>query len=294
MDMPARLPQNLDAKEIQEQVDSLSWYHTLELGQGVVTPGVYDHRPYVPFYGLPRRLDGVSVLDVGAASGFFSFEMEHRGANVTATELPGWMDHDFGPDYRPDGTLDQLQTYLHDPFLFAREILSSQAVRRDISVYDLDSDGFGLFDLVFCGSVLLHLTDPIKALWSIRSVTREAAIIATEIDPTLQGKPMATFAGQPDGIVWWIPNRAGLEAMVESAGFTGWEWYSDFRLDYANGQQGGYHGVLRAWTTPGGRPSILDDSDAASEELIAQYRPRSTSRLSGPWSKIRAAARLPK
>jgi len=97
--MPASMPEKPDAQRIQEQVDSLSWYHTLELGQGVVTPGIYDHRPFLPFYGLPCRLVGQTALDIGAASGFFTFEMERRGAKVTATDLPEWMAHDFGPHY---------------------------------------------------------------------------------------------------------------------------------------------------------------------------------------------------
>ena len=34
------------------------WYHTIDLGDGVVTAGLYDHRPLVPAYGLPDDLDG--------------------------------------------------------------------------------------------------------------------------------------------------------------------------------------------------------------------------------------------
>jgi hypothetical protein len=41
----------------------------------------------------------MTVLDIGAASGFFSFEMERRGGLVIATDLPSMPDHDFGPVY---------------------------------------------------------------------------------------------------------------------------------------------------------------------------------------------------
>lgn len=39
------------ARDIQRRVEKLEWYHTIELGQGIVTPGSFDHRPYLA--GLP-------------------------------------------------------------------------------------------------------------------------------------------------------------------------------------------------------------------------------------------------
>jgi hypothetical protein len=79
-----------ELRRIQETVETLSWYHTVDLGNGVVTPGLCDHRPYPGSYGLPRDLSDKTALDIGAASGFFAFEMEKRGAEVTATDLPTW------------------------------------------------------------------------------------------------------------------------------------------------------------------------------------------------------------
>ena len=55
------------------------WYHTLDLGSGVVTEGMFDLRPVVDRYGLPARMDGMRALDVGTWDGFWAFEMERRG-----------------------------------------------------------------------------------------------------------------------------------------------------------------------------------------------------------------------
>jgi tRNA (mo5U34)-methyltransferase len=66
--------------ELAERVKLNGWYHTLELAPGVVTPGMFDLRPYVSRYGLPERLDGKRVLDIGTWDGFWAFEMERRGA----------------------------------------------------------------------------------------------------------------------------------------------------------------------------------------------------------------------
>jgi len=237
-------------------VERLTWYHAIDLGSGLVTPGIFDHRPYLPFFGIPEDLSGMTVLDIGAASGFFSFEMERRGGTVTATDLPSMQDHDFGPVYRAAVDIPGDDSYIRQPFLLAREILGSKVARREISVYDMTPESLGTFDFVLCGSVLLHLTDPVRALWKIRNVTSGMAIIATVIDPSPSSEPAAAFHGNRRGDVWWIPNRAGFEAMVQSAGFVGWEWFSEFRLDYRDGRTGHPHGVIRAWNTTARPPGL--------------------------------------
>ena len=217
------------------------------MGYGIVTPGHYNHRPYLKYYGIPDDLSGKNVLDIGAASGFFSFEMEKRGAKVTATELKTWMEHDFGPYYRPDRPLEELSCYLDEPFKLVKKIIGSNVRMKRINIYDISPKKVGEFDLVFCSSVLLHVTDPIKALRRIRSVTRDKAIIATGINKDDNTQPLALFSGLEGGNTWWLPNRAGLEAMVEAAGFSRFEWFSDFRLDYRDGRSGVHHGVVHAF-----------------------------------------------
>lgn len=233
-------------------VRSLRWYHTIDLGNGVVTPGDYDLRPYLDRYGIPEDLTGQTALDIGAASGFFSFELERRGARVTATELSEWADHDLGPRYQPELIPGQLRHFLNDPFEVAKSALGSRVERTKINVYDISPERLGLFDLVFCGSVLLHLTDPFRALLRIRSVTRRLAIIATAIQEDAGDAPQARFIGHPEAYTWWLPNRSCLETMARSAGFAKVEWRSTFRLDYPDGRAGLPHGVIHAWAGPQG------------------------------------------
>lgn len=251
-------------QKLLKAINALTWYHTIDLGGGILTPGFYDHRPYLDYYGLPKKLHNRSALDIGAASGFFTFELEKRGASVTATDLPTWLAHDFGPLYRPDLDPEQADRYLHGPFEFAHETLGSRARRQLVNIYDINPDTIGIFDLVFCGSVLLHLSDPIRALWRIQSVTREAAIIATVIQPLPGPEPLALFIGQRAGDGWWLPNRLAFEAMIECAGFKGWEWFSEFRLDYRDGGVGATHAVIRAWNTAE-KPALLSDTDLPAE-----------------------------
>lgn len=235
-----------DHEDIKKRAGELIWYHTIDLGHGFATPGIYDHRPFLKHFGLPRKLSGKTALDIGTASGFFAFELERRGASVTATELPRWMDHDFAPAYVPDLSEDQAVSYLKDPFLLAKEALDSRVERREINIYDISPETIGMHDFVFCASVLLHLTDPVRALRRIRSVTRETALIATAITRDDNTEQRAVFVGHDKAYTWWIPNRSCLEAMVRSAGFARVEWVSEFRLDFRNGGEGHWHGVVRA------------------------------------------------
>jgi hypothetical protein len=231
------------APDLSAQVQALGWYHTIDLGGGLVTPGAYDHRPYVGAYGFPRDLHGRTALDVGASNGFFTFDLERRGAVVTSTDLPQWDAHDFGPRYVAPMDAAAAEGLLHDAYRLAHTALGSRAERRLI-------------------------TDPARALQRLQAVTREAAIIATVLYPLATPEPIARFMGEPGGFTWWYPNRAAFEALVRSAGFTGYEWYSEFRLDYADGQPGPYHGVIRAWNTPA-RPAWLEDADPLPPNLIA-------------------------
>jgi 2-polyprenyl-3-methyl-5-hydroxy-6-metoxy-1,4-benzoquinol methylase len=85
----------LDRSSLVKLVDQTHWYHTIDLGNGVQTRGTFDLRPHLDKYGIPRDLTGKRVLDIGRASGFFSFEFERRGADVTATDVPTPWDKEF-------------------------------------------------------------------------------------------------------------------------------------------------------------------------------------------------------
>src|ERR1700730_2937290 len=58
-----------------QKVTDIDWYHTLDLGNGVVTPGYVDHRDQVDLYGLPASLAGKRCLDVATFDGFWAYEM---------------------------------------------------------------------------------------------------------------------------------------------------------------------------------------------------------------------------
>ena len=201
--------------------DAGSWYHTLELPGGVVTPGIFDLRPYVPAYGLPERLDGMRALEVGTWDGFWAFELERRGATVVALDLDDEAALDWPARRRP-ATFAPVRRGAG--FERARAALGSQAQREVCSVYDATPERLGTFDLVFCGSVLIHLRDQVLALERIAALTAPGGLFvsAEEYDPRLDLLPWPVSRYRADrdaAVVFWMPNRRGWRAMIHGAGF---------------------------------------------------------------------------
>lgn len=206
---------------IAARVRALKWYHTLELGPGLVTEGWFDLRPLVSRYGLPERMDGMRVLDVGTWDGFWAFEMERRGAQVVALDLDDERDLDWPPRRRPT-------RFSAEPrgagFRLAKEILGSDVERVNMSIYEATPADLGTFDLVFCASVLLHLRDQFLALERIAGLCRDRFISVEEYDRTssLVPFPVSRFLADREGaVVFWLPSIRTWKRMLRSAGFDG-------------------------------------------------------------------------
>ncbi len=187
-------------------------------------------REYWPFYYFPEKLDGLTVLDVGTASGFFALECARRGAAVTAIDV--W-----------DG---EFQRMVFDKSSGVRYVQKN--------LFEMD-EGFGQFDLVICGSVLLHIWDQVAALKLLRSVCRGVTVVATGIMAPERGSdhfPAAELVGQKAmggaGEYWttWMPNGLALERMMLAAGFPQSEYKGSFRLKSKPGKHGfdTPHGVV--------------------------------------------------
>jgi len=194
------------------------WWHHIELGYGIVTPGhcwecSYEtQRLLLEKLDLPKDLSGKSVLDIGAWDGFFSFEAEKRGASkVLAIDKLYRME-------KEGKSLDKGTK----GFEIAKEILASKVEYKIMDVMDLSPESVGKFDIVLCLGVIYHLKDLIRALEKIASVTNEMVIIESLFMNKGGNVPIAQFVETKlhgDPTVWWIPNRACLEAMVRSVGF---------------------------------------------------------------------------
>jgi tRNA (mo5U34)-methyltransferase len=199
------------------------WYHTMELAPGVVTPGWFDLRPILDRLPWPD-VNGRRCLDVGTYDGHLAFELERRGAaEVVATDLSDHAEWDWPARLRargPEALAAIAGAAKGRGFDIARELLGSRVRREQISVYELSAERLGEFDVVVCGSLLLHLREPLRALSAIRSVCRRHLLSAETIDVSLPRRdPVARLDGLSELCQWWTPNRAGHRRMVEAAGF---------------------------------------------------------------------------
>jgi tRNA (mo5U34)-methyltransferase len=210
-------PDTVDLAAARWLVDAVNkeggTYHRLDFGDGLVIEGEYEMSKFMPYYQLPEDLTGRTVLDVGTASGYFAIESERRGGQVTAIDI-----HD-------------------DTSLISQIIKTFQLGINYVTknIYDLDSS-FGQFDVVICGSLLLHLPDPVGALRALRSVTGERLILSSAAtnDSATTDQPVCHFFGdraaEADYWYYWGFSAFGLERMLLAAGFSRIENVQHFDL----------------------------------------------------------------
>jgi tRNA (mo5U34)-methyltransferase len=226
--VPAATGEELSPTEMQRIVDEHEfWYHTMDLAPGVTTPGWFDLRGVIDTMPWPN-VKGKRCLDIGTFDGHLAFELERRGASeVVAVDVEDHLLWDWPPDYR-DPDLQRDIGFSGPPkgagFRLAKELTGSKVDWRPISIYDLDPDELGTFDVVVCGSLLLHLRDPIRALEAVRSVTSGVFLSSEQIELWLsvlnRGKPRFTLNGSGKDCQWWNFNAAGHRRMLYAAGFS--------------------------------------------------------------------------
>ncbi len=198
-----------DIEKVKAEIADVNWYHRIDLGDGIVTPGVDDTPNRMAPLELPSDLSGKSVLDIGAWDGVFTFEAERRGASrVLATDSYCWSGEGWGTK---------------EGFLTASRILGSRADDLEIDVMDLSPDKVGTFDLVLFVGVLYHLRHPLLALERVASVTGDQLIFDSHTakvedpDPVMLFYPGTELNDDPTN--WWGANPPAVEAMLRDVGF---------------------------------------------------------------------------
>jgi tRNA (mo5U34)-methyltransferase len=208
------------------------WYHTIELPEGVTTPGFCDLRPFAGT-ALPASFGGKRVLDVGTFDGFWAFEAEKRGAaTVFALDLEKGTDADWPPNTAAENLAASEAQGLEwgSGFALAHRALGSGVQRVEGNVYDLTPDWLGgRVHTIVCSTVLQHLRDPIGALERIRETLLPGgelllldtySVAMTRLHPR---RPIADFRPAMPGskFTWWVPNLAALRGWATTAGFRG-------------------------------------------------------------------------
>jgi tRNA (mo5U34)-methyltransferase len=201
----------------------------MDLAPGVTTPGWFDLRPVVDKMPWPD-LVGKRCLDIGTYDGYLAFEMEKRGAaEVHAIDIEDHDLWDWPPDARPSVVGRDVRTAgfrgpkKGDGFRLASKILDSKVQWHAVSIYDLNPELLGMFDVITIGTLLLHLRDPVGALEAVRSVCAGHLMSSEQIELWLsiahRGRPIYRLNGSGQDCQWWLANARGHWQLLYSAGF---------------------------------------------------------------------------
>ena len=226
-----------------DDLNDCYFYHTMELpGFGLIRAH-WDLRGRFEEYIGGVDVAGKSVLDIGAATGFLSFEAEKRGAQVVSFDMdhgsqqtflpfkdkPYYRDHNrWAEDYSA-----QIEKWKNAYWLCHR-LLESKAKVHYGSVYNLPAS-LGAFDVVIVGSVLEHLSDQVSALASIARLTNETLVIVTPLleseEPIARFEPRAT--NPEHDYTWWTYSVGVYREVLGMLGFeittiTTGEYYHDY------------------------------------------------------------------
>jgi SAM-dependent methyltransferase len=184
--------------------EECDFYHTLELPISGLHHGQWDLRGRFDDYTLGVPLAGKTVLDVGTASGFLSFEAEKRGATVVgvdALSAAQWERLPFAQSlwFRDRPAWDASHTEYLDSikrsYWLAHRELESRACVYYGDAYDLP-ESLGSYDVVIVGQILVHLRDVIRALTSVSRRCVDTLIIAEGM--ILSDEPTSVLLGRAE------------------------------------------------------------------------------------------------
>lgn len=253
------------------------WFHSIDLGDGLVTPGRKPAQALAREFEALRLPDmtGKSVLDIGAWDGYFSFRCEALGAGrVVALDHYVWS-IDFPARYRYERecrSRGQRPAPWHEiPEVWKPDSLPGRA-GFDLAAAALDSkveplvadfqtvaaQDVGEFDVVLFLGVLYHVEDPLAALRKVAAVTRGMAVIETVmIDVSgYRRYPLAHFYPtdelDADPTNWWSHTPKALTDLCLAAGFRRVEhnppsWRGRAKRAAAPGRIRHRRGVVRAY-----------------------------------------------
>lgn len=216
------------AQETKHAVaENRHWYHTIDLGAGVVTPGHVDLRKVAPRV-LPADLSDRRAVDVGSFDGFWAFELERRGAEVVAIDTETIEANEWPPVNRMRLEREAMaaDVVLGRGFRIAAAALASRVRRETCNVYDLAPERVGgHVDFAFSGTILLHLRDPVRALEAIYATLRPGGEVrlfepfSALLSLRVPRRPVAHFKASGGNFNWWYPNLWSLLEWTRAAGF---------------------------------------------------------------------------
>jgi SAM-dependent methyltransferase len=212
-------------------LDDCFFYHTMELPDFGLVRGQWDLRGRFDDYVGGVSVAGKSVLDVGTATGFLSFESEKRGASrVVSFDLADarqqmfipFKDKPYYADYEQfvKDHAAEIETWKNAYWLCHRSLKSRAEVFYG-DIFRLPT-ALGQFDVAIVGAVLEHLNDQITAMASIARLTKSTMVIVTPVLETEERiarlEPTADNPGYD--FTWWRYSIGAYREILKIIGFS--------------------------------------------------------------------------
>lgn len=147
-------------EELVAAVAKYQWYHNIDLGQGVVTPGHSFFHIWDFIRANMARIDfkGKSVIDIGCRDGMFALEAEKMGARQVVA-----IDNDLS-----DGAMEVVIP-----------VLGSCVHLYEESIYTIKPES-EWFDITMLLGLLYHLRYPFSGLRAAVNITKQGGLILIE------------------------------------------------------------------------------------------------------------------
>lgn len=206
----------IDRELALKLIEGKPWHHDFEIIPGVRTHGSYNPEGLWNNLQLPQDMTGLSLADIGASNGYFSFAARRRGARVVAFDFRHKDNSGFGLAQYINGLSDIEHHY--------------------INVLDISKEKFGQFDIVLALGLLYHVSDPYKALANCAELSQECILVESycinsHLSEALATEPIMTFISDPkrfpdlsqpnaDRSNFWGSTDICLKRMLEDIGFS--------------------------------------------------------------------------
>lgn len=220
-EVAAAVPIEAAADEAREVLSSVPfWFHTFALNRDLdlYTPGEARDHGY-RLASIPDSFRGLTVLDVGAFDGFYSFLAETRGATrvlaVDNEQYVHWVRDRWAIELEGGKGLSAIHN-----------LLDSNVEYRRVDAFSL-RDIEERFDFIFCFGILHRVENPLGLLNVLTSRLAEGGRILIEtyglLDDPIAGDgalrvPAPGTIYPKDGFVYWQFSSTALSNLAAHTG----------------------------------------------------------------------------
>jgi 2-polyprenyl-3-methyl-5-hydroxy-6-metoxy-1,4-benzoquinol methylase len=209
---------------IKKAISNTEWYSTIDIDDQITTKGFYDWRPYFKTFEKLTNYKNKTLLDVGCGDGFFSHKFYDLKSKVTGIEIPSQFERDnyiFGELNKKLHSTGGKKRKSHNfNFLLLNKIKKRKIPLKYCNIYNLNKLK-KKYDIVFCNDLLLHLTDPIRAIHNLITVSKKYIIIGNPIIEDkwyncIYAKPVVEYLGHKNNNAYYIFNKLSMINLLKS------------------------------------------------------------------------------